>query len=362
MPRHRITAKPVIRAAVVGGSDELTSRSSPLAQTGSALPILWRICRGTQHRAGRLQLARQRTSAARWLIAGALALGTAIAPAATASADTVRLKLVKTFRTSTFAPPSPDPSGIVYRPGRDRLLISDSEVDETRRYRGRNLFTARRRGSGFGSGNLVRIGNREPSDLGSNPKTGTLFASNDDRDRILRIRPGRDGVHGSQDDRVSAFSTARFGSTDPEGVEYDPSTGRLFICDGRDREVYAVDPVNGRFGDGNDRVTHFDVARYGARDCEGLGIDRRGPHRLLAVDWMSRAIYKLNRRGRLLRKFSLAAIRTRRSVVADVTMAPTSKRGDKPGHLSYWIVDRHLDNKNHPNENDGLVHEMVVRR
>jgi DNA-binding beta-propeller fold protein YncE len=297
-------------------------------------------------------------------IALALAFGALISlhAASASAAETVRLKLLKTFRTSTFAPPSPDPSGIVYRPGRDRLLISDSEVDETRRYRGRNLFTARRRGSGFGSGNLVRVGNREPADLGFNPRTGTLFASNDDKDRILRIRPGRDSTHGTPGDRVSTFSTARFGSTDPEGIDYDPAVGRLFVCDGRDREVYAVDPVSGSFGDGNDRVTHFDISRYGARDCEGLGITRGGPHRLLAVDWMSRTIYKLNRRGRLLRKLRLSAIGTKRSVAADVTMAPTSKRGDKPGHLSYWIVDRHLDNKGHPNENDGLVYEMSVKR
>jgi hypothetical protein len=313
---------------------------------------------------GWFQLARDDTRIARCWIAPALALVALIVlhSGSASAAETVRLRLVKTFRTSAFAPPSPDPSGIVYRPGRDRLLISDSEVDETPRYRGRNLFTARRRGSGFGRGNLVRFGNREPSDLGFNPRTGTLFASDDDKDRILRIRPGRDSIHGTPGDGVSRFSTARFGSTDPEGIEYDPATGRLFVCDGQDREVYAVDPVNGRFGDGNDRVTHFDIARYGARDCEGLGIARGGPHRLLAVDWQSRAIYKLNRRGRLLRRFRLSAIGTKRSIVADVTMAPTSNRGDKPGHLSYWIVDRHLDNKEHPNENDGLVYEMSTRR
>ena len=240
------------------------------AQSRSGVPILATILRRNRHGAGCPQLARKRTRAARCWIACALVLASVVAlPAATASADTVRLKLVKTFRTSTFAPPSPDPSGIVYMPGRDRLLIADSEVDETRRYRGRNLFTARRRGTGRGSGNLARLGNREPSDLGFNPRTGTLFASNDDKDRILRIRPGRDNVHGTPGDRVSKFSTARFGSTDPEGVEYDPAPGRLFICDGRDREVYAVDPVNGRFGDGNDRVTHFDIARYGARGLRG---------------------------------------------------------------------------------------------
>jgi sugar lactone lactonase YvrE len=291
------------------------------------------------------------------------ACGALLWPAPPASAaKKVRLKLVRTIHTSRYSPPSPDPSGIVYRPARNRLLISDSEVDETRRYRGSNLFTARRRGSGFGSGTLVRFGNKEPSDLGFNPRNGILFASDDDKDRISRVRPGRDGVHGTADDTVSNFSTQRFGSTDPEGVEVDPATGHVFICDGRDREVYRVDPVNRRFGDGNDVVTHFDLARYGARDCEGLGIDRQGRHRLLAIDPRTDTIYKLSRHGVLLKKFKLSAIPTNRSVVADVTMAPTSNRNDRRSHMSYWIVDRHVDNKGHPNENDGLLYEMSVRR
>jgi hypothetical protein len=162
---------------------------------------------------------------------------------------------------------------------------------------------------------------------------------------------------------VANFSTARFGSTDPEGVEVDPRTGRVFICDGRAREVFTVDPVNHRFGDGNDVVRRFDIARYGARDCEGLGIDRkRGRLRILAVDWTTQTIYKLSRRGGLRAKLRLGAIPVRRSIVADVTMAPTSNRTDRRSHMDYWIVDRHIDNKGHPNENDGLIYEMTVRR
>jgi hypothetical protein len=292
------------------------------------------------------------------------ACGTMLWPAPPASAaKKLHLKLVRTIQTSRYSPPSPDPSGIVYRPGRARLLISDSEVDETPRWRGSNLFTGRRRGSGFGSGNLVRSGNREPSDLGFNPRTSALFVSNDDQDTITRIRPGRDRVHGTPDDSVSSFSTASFGSTDPEGVEVDPRTGRVFVCDGRARDVFTVDPVNQRFGDGDDIVRRFDIGRYGARDCEGLGVDRRGGRlRLLAVDWMTETIYKLSRRGGLLRKLKLSAIPVDRTLVADVTMAPTSSRTDRPSHMDYWIVDRHIDNKGHPNENDGLIYEMTVRR
>jgi hypothetical protein len=288
------------------------------------------------------------------------ASGALLWPAPPASAaEVVRPKLVQTIRTSAFSPSSPDPSGIVYRPAQDRLLISDSEVDETGLYRGSNLFTATRTGLGFGSGTLLPD-NKEPTDLGFNPNDGTLYVSNDDKDRISRVRPGPDGVHGTADDNVSNFSTAAFGSGDPEGVDYNRATGRVLVCDGSDREVYTVDPVNGTFGDGNDAVTHFDLARYGARDCEGLGLDRRR-NTLLAVDWTTDAIYELSMGGGLRRKFNLSAIPTANSVVADVAMAPSSNPFDSPSAMNYWIVDRHVDNNAAtPPPNDGLLYEMSV--
>src|SRR2546423_197356 len=179
---------------------------------------------------------------------------------------------------------------------------------------------------------------------------------------LAALRPGRDGAHGTADEQVSRFSTAAFGSHDPEGIAYDPGSGRVAICDGAGREMFIVDAVNRRFGDGNDRVTHFDLARHGLRDCEGLGINRRGRNKLLAVDWTTHAIYKFSMRGRFLRRLSLAAIPTTHQVEADVTMAPTSSRRDKPSHMDYWIVDRHIDNRRHPNENDGLLYEMAAGR
>ena len=97
------------------------------------------------------------------------------------------------------------------------------------------------------------------------------------------MRPGLDGVYGTADDLVSKFSTAAFGDTDPEDVAYDPASGHVFACDGAGIEIYDINPVNGIFGDGNDVVTHFDLARYGLRDCEGLGIDT-SRNTLLAVD------------------------------------------------------------------------------
>jgi hypothetical protein len=77
---------------------------------------------------------------------------------------------------------------------------------------------------------------------------------------------------------------------------------------------------------------------------------------------MTDAIYELGMGGRLLRRFNLSAIPTRSSIVADVTVAPTSRRNDKRSRMSYWIVDRHVDNRGNPLENDGVLYEMTLRR
>jgi DNA-binding beta-propeller fold protein YncE len=274
------------------------------------------------------------------------------------AAPVVHPTLVRTIDASRFVPYSSDPSGIVYRPSQDRLLIGDSEVDETGLYRGSNLFTATRTGSGFGSGTVLPFGSREPTGLALDTRNGTLYVSDDDQDRVSVIRPGRDGVHGNADDVVSRFSTSAFGSTDPEDVAYDKSRRHLFVCDGSGIEIYDVNPVNGTFGDGVDIVTHFDLARYGLRDCEGLGIDPRN-NRLLAVDERTERIYELSRSGDLVRTLSLSAIRTRNQAVSDVTLAPTSNPNDSTSAMDYWITDRHLDNNStSPPPIDGLIYEM----
>ena len=85
------------------------------------------------------------------------------------------------------------------------------------------------------------------------------------------MRPGPDGGYGTADDIVSKFSTAAFGDTDPEDVAYDPASGHLFACDGSVIEIYDINPVNSTFGDGNDVVTHFDLARFGLQRLRGPG-------------------------------------------------------------------------------------------
>lgn len=279
--------------------------------------------------------------------------------ASLAAVEEVRAPFVKSIRTSAFGPPAPDPAGIVYVPAADRFIVSDSEVDEMTIYQGANLFSAAP-GSVQGSGTGTTTAfSKEPSGLGYDPATATLYVSDDDGDRITVDRPGPDGRHGTRDDLFQRFSTAAFGSYDAEGVEFDPATGHLFVCDGVGLEVYEVDPVNGTFGDAGDVVTHFDVAAFGMRDCEGIGLDTRR-NLLLAVDPTRRKLYELTKAGGLARIVDFNTIPVANRNLASVTMAPSSNPGDSPSTLSYWVADRQVDNGADPNENDGLVHELTV--
>jgi sugar lactone lactonase YvrE len=114
---------------------------------------------------------------------------------------------------------------------------------------------------------------KEPTGLGHDPATDTLFVSDDDKKRIFVVRRGPDGRFGTADDPVSSIDTGALGSTDTEDPEFDPSSGDLFFLDGAGTEVYRIDPANGTFGDGDDVVTHFDVGWLGPKDFEGLASD-----------------------------------------------------------------------------------------
>jgi len=283
-------------------------------------------------------------------------LSVSTAGAAGSVSPTVNGTWLGTIDTSLYNPSSPDPAGIVYLAATDRFLISDSEVDEMPLYQGSNLYMATRSGSGAGTGTTLPWSD-EPSGLGYDPVTGTLFISDDDDHKVFVDRPGPDGRYGTGDDLIGNFSVSAFGSTDSEDDVYDMTSRHLFISDGVGLEVYDVNPVNGVFGDGDDVVTHFDIQQYGARDAEGIGMDEQSGH-LLVVDPSTSSLFELTKSGGLVRIIDCRSVPETNKAMADVTMAPTSDPHDPPGRLDYWIVDRHVDNGEDPNENDGRLYEV----
>ena len=274
-------------------------------------------------------------------------------------AGSVKAILVRTINTSQFSPPSPDPAGIAYLPSTNTLFISDSEVSEMPvLFTGDNLFETTLSGNLVNTSSSTNFSN-EPTGAAFNANNGHLFLSDDDEKRIFEVDPGADGDYGTADDIVTSFRTPPFNSGDPEGVAFNSGQGAMFIADGVNNEVYRVMPgANGVFDGvppaGDDVVTHFDSAGLGVVDPEGIEFNPDNGH-LYLVGKPGNVVAEVTMTGQLVQTIDIAAANA--LVPAGLAYGPSSL---DPGGRSLYVADRGVDNDDDPNENDGKVYEFLL--
>jgi DNA-binding beta-propeller fold protein YncE len=269
--------------------------------------------------------------------------------------------LVNSVETDQFSPVAIDPSGIAYLPDKDRLLIADSEIDETNLFAGVNLWETRR------TFEVTRTGlapepeaQREPTGLAYDPDGRRLFISNDQTDSVFIVKTGPDGRFGTVDDVVSEYSTADLGALDPADVAYSTRDGWLFVLDFSTRSIHRIDPgANGAF-DAGDAAVSFSLADHGIFDAEGLGY-RASSNTLLVTDAGSDgAIFELTTSGELIRKIDLSFLKISGTPFrpADVEVAPASNGAGE----SMYVTDRGADSGYTdtpiPGPQDGRVLEL----
>ena len=262
--------------------------------------------------------------------------------------------VVRVTDTSTWNPPSPDPSGIAYDARSRRLLVVDGEVDEQPLFDGANMWLVTVGGDPTRDG-LLKVTNEPTSVAFSGERT--LWATDDARPRVLRYRWGRDRRWGTDDDRVRFFFTEAFGADDPEGLTF--AAGRMYLVDGTGTEVYVVRRGrNGRFDgvrpSGDDRVSHFDVSGFGLSDPEGVTYDPSTGH-LFLVSRRDPVLVEITPAGNLVASYDLST--TRLLHPADLAFAPAS---DGSSSVHVYVVDRGRDNAGDPNENDGRIFELEL--
>ena len=284
-------------------------------------------------------------------LAVALLLGSA-APAPSLAPSLTKVHLTKTSAWSTA---SPDPTGLTYVERVDSLYISDSEIDESNRlWKGSNLFEAARRGALKHARTLVP--NKEPEDVAWDAAARVLYVTDDDEDKIFRYLPGRDRSIGTADDKAKRiFDTHRVGSRDPEGLAYQASDRSLWISDGTGSRVLHVKRgPDGRFNTADDLVTRFGTLSLGLRDPEGIEYDPGTGH-LFLVSSNDKIIAETTPGGALVRTYDLSFA----GVVSPsaITLAPGSA---DPSQTHIFVTDRGVDNGVHLHENDGRLFEFAI--
>ena len=286
-----------------------------------------------------------------------------LAPVAAVTAPTVtgaRAQTVDTGGTGGWVPTSPDPSGITYLPGSDRLLISDAEVDEMPIFTGQNLYVASRTGALTGTGTTWPTAptNWTPEPTGVAAMGSHLLVADDDRSQVHEIASiGADGRWGTADDGArTTWRTSAFGATDAEDVAYDSKRNQILVVDGVNNELFRVDPgpddrFNGTAPIADDVATHTDLEQYGLIDPEGVVYD--AVRDTVVVADRSR-LWEIDTTGALLDSASLSPSLVH---LGGVTIAPAS---DGSGKRNYYVVERGVDNNTNALENDGKIYEIVA--
>ncbi|MGH2383617.1 MAG: hypothetical protein ACRDGB_00995 [Candidatus Limnocylindria bacterium] len=264
--------------------------------------------------------------------------------------------IVTRISTAALNPPSSDPGGIAYDPARDRLIVTDSDIDELPDFAGHVVFALEANGTWVGLGQPR--GAIEITDVAIDAGSDRWFFTDDSDATIIQVELGDDGQFGTRDDRISTISTTAFGNSDPEGVAF--GQGSLFVTDGAATRVYRLTPgpdgeFNGVPPAGDDRVTSFDTAALGISDPEALAFDpNRGTLYVLSRD-RREPIVEVATDGTLMTV--IAIDRDELNSPGGLTLAPAL---DGSGRLSLFIADRGEDNARSDVPNDGMLLEVQV--
>jgi uncharacterized protein YjiK len=262
------------------------------------------------------------------------------------------ISLVHTIDTSKWNPPSPDPSAVDYNNATGGLTTSDSEVDEMSIYDGKNVFHSTLSGS-LQSGCTTTAYNKEPAGNAIDPVTGHLFVSNDGKKLMHEAAISSNGQTCTL---VRTVNMATYGVVDPEGIAL--GAGKLFVADGTNKEVWVISPgPNGVFdgaGSSGDDVVdrHFDTAVLGLRDPEGIDY-HPSLGTLFVVSRGDSIIAEISLTGTVQRVFDISPFNI--DEPAGIGIGPGSTNSND---MNIYLAARGLDNNDFPNENDGKIYEL----
>jgi hypothetical protein len=229
---------------------------------------------------------------------------------------------------------STDPAGIAYVPGQG-FFVSDSEVEESPFVRTTNLWKLQPDGSPIESSSLLNF-TSEPTGLAFDPSTGRLYISDDDLFKIFWVDPANPTV------KLGEFDLKHLGCNDPEDVAVNANNGHLFIMNG---DQVAGPTARSIVETNNTGTQIFATITLPTEIMDPEAVAYDASHDVFYVGGgFSSSIWVVDRGGSILQKLDVLAgyrheLNNTAAAVKDLELAPSSDPNDNPGKLNLFVAD-----------------------
>ena len=229
---------------------------------------------------------------------------------------------------------STDPAGIAYVPGQG-FFVSDSEVEESPFFRTTNLWKLQPDGSLVQSSSLLNF-TSEPTGLAFDSSTGRLYISDDDLFKIFWVDPANPTA------KLGEFDLKHLGCNDPEDVAVNANNGHLFIVNG---DQVAGPTARSIVETDNTGTQIFSTISLPAEIADPEALVYDASHDVFYVGGgFSSNIWVVDHGGTILQKLDVLSgyrheVNNTAACVKDLELAPSSDPNDDPGKLNLYVAD-----------------------
>jgi hypothetical protein len=259
-------------------------------------------------------------------------------------------QVVNVIDTSAWSPKAPDPTGLAFvgRGDATKLLVVDSEADETPAFGG-NMWRTTRRGAVRASWD-ISAWNDEPSGIAINRRNDHFFIAQDTTSQIFEVARGMDRQFGTPDDVRTSFDTSAY-AIDPEALSF--GGGKLWIGDGMGKVVGLSPGGDAEFGTLDDETTSFSTADLGVNQPEGIRYYAKTGNLFMIGNQPNADIVEVTPTGSWVRTIDLVNV----PLVAPGGLE-YGRSSANPTARNFYVADRGVDNAADPSENDGKIYEI----
>ena len=236
--------------------------------------------------------------------------------------------VVRSIKTAEFG--IDRAKGLAYSPLADTLLILDENANAA-------LVTMGEDNEGIQAIPEVQS---DPANVAFDPQSNSLFALDRGKSELVQVKADNRGFP-QVSSAATHFPLNAFGIRDPQGIAFDPASGRLFILDAANSQIVTVAPHPTLGFDADEAVRSQKLERI---SLQGLGLDQArglaynpGNGHLYVAQPAQGILYELTQDASLVSRTDIAALGILNP--SAMTFAPSGDNTDDPNIYNLFILD-----------------------